>query len=286
MAIKGFTHEIIQPTENLDVYIELFNDEGRYVSSHWHNSIEVIYLTSGTLQLDIGGYKYNLMEDECILINSGVVHSTHSIEGNTSIMLQIPTALLNKYIPNYKNFYFDIYSKTKNVEYLKKLSNLKYILKEMELIEKSPSDAGRLKFTSLVFEFLFELYTNFRTTLGSKQIQHSSSSLSRFEPILEYTKQNYNKPISIQEIANVAHLQPEYFCRKFKQYMGQTFLEYLNEIRLAHIYKDLINTNNPLCDILETHGFTNTKLFYKTFKMKFNCTPKEVRKTMKKDDFK
>ena len=29
-----------------------------------------------------------------------------------------------------------------------------------------------------------------------------------------------------------------------------------------------------------------SKLFYKTFKMKFNCTPKEVRKTMKKDDFK
>ena len=114
----------------------------------------------------------------------------------------------------------------------------------------------------------------------------AAQSLSRFEPILEYTKLNYNKAISIQEIANVAHLQPEYFCRKFKQYMGQTFLEYLNEIRLAHIYKDLINTNNPLCDILETHGFTNTKLFYKTFKMKFNCTPKEVRKTMKKDDFK
>ena len=60
--------------------------------------------------------------------------------------------------------------------------------------------------------------------------------------------------------------------------MGQTFLEYLNEIRLAHIYKDLINTNNPLCDIIEIHGFTNTKLFYKTFKSKFNCTTREVRK--------
>ena len=47
----------------------------------------------------------------------------------------------------------------------------------MESIEKSPSDAGRLKFTSLVFELLYELYTNFRTTLGSKQIQHSSCLL-------------------------------------------------------------------------------------------------------------
>ncbi|CUO71453.1 AraC family transcriptional regulator [Clostridium disporicum] len=108
-----------------------------------------------------------------------------------------------------------------------------------------------------------------------------------------YFFENIEKELSLADFftrycdsSNVAHLQPEYFCRKFKQYMGQTFLEYLNEIRLAHIYKDLINTNNPLCDILETHGFTNTKLFYKTFKMKFNCTPKEVRKTMKKDDFK
>ena len=59
--------------------------------------------------------------------------------------------------------------------------------------------------------------------------------------------------------------------------MGQTYLEYLNEIRISHIYKDLITTDNSLYQILDTHGFTNVKLFYKIFKQKFNCTPKELR---------
>ncbi|MEO2604575.1 MAG: helix-turn-helix transcriptional regulator [Clostridium butyricum] len=52
--------------------------------------------------------------------------------------------------------------------------------------------------------------------------------LSQLEPVLDYTKLNYNRAISIQEISDIAHLQPEYFCRKFKKYIGQTFLEYLN----------------------------------------------------------
>ena len=80
----------------------------------------------------------------------------------------------------------------------------------------------------------------------------------------------------------MAHLQPEYFCRKFKQYMGQTYLEYLNDVRISHIYKDLINTNDTLCSILETHGFTNTKLFYRIFKEKFKCTHKHIRKNLPK----
>ncbi|WP_236877887.1 helix-turn-helix transcriptional regulator [Clostridioides difficile] len=106
--------------------------------------------------------------------------------------------------------------------------------------------------------------------------------LSKFEPVLEYTNINYKSPISINKIATVAHLQPEYFCRKFKQYMGQTYLEYLNDVRISHIYKDLINTNDTLCSILETHGFTNTKLFYRIFKEKFKCTPKHIRKNLPK----
>lgn len=279
MYTKNFTHEIIHPTENLDIYIELFKDDGSYVSSHWHNSIEIIYLTSGTLQLAMGENTYNLKEDDCILINSGVVHSTHCIGGNTSILIQIPTTLLNKYMPDYKNFYFDFNLNSNNTDYKEKLIEIKKILISMETLERSPAEGSSLKFTSLVFKLLYCLYSNFRINLGTKQNQHSNLSLSRFEPILEYTKNNYNRPISIQEIADVAHLQPEYFCRKFKQYMGQTFLEYLNEIRLAHIYKDLLNTDNSLYTILESHGFTNSKLFYKIFKEKFKCTPREIRKT-------
>lgn len=105
--------------------------------------------------------------------------------------------------------------------------------------------------------------------------------MTRLEPVLNYTAENYNRAISIQEIADFAQLQPQYFCRIFKQYMGQTYLEYLNEIRLAYIYKDLLHTRMPLYEILDKHGFHNYKLFRKIFRERFQCTPGEIRKTKK-----
>jgi len=65
--------------------------------------------------------------------------------------------------------------------------------------------------------------------------------------------------------------------------MGVTYLQYLNEIRLSHIYQDLITTELPIQEILELHGFTNYKLFRKVFSQKFQMTPSEVRNSQNKN---
>jgi AraC-like DNA-binding protein/mannose-6-phosphate isomerase-like protein (cupin superfamily) len=275
---KNYTHELIYPSENLDVYIRLFDDSQNYVASHWHNSIEIIYLTSGELKVEIGQNKYDLKEGDCILINSGAIHSTHCMSKNTSILLQIPSTLLNRYVPDYKNYYFDLNYNSNDENQKKNIVNLKKILKSMESLKINSSEFSHLLFTSLVFELLYELCENFKIIIGGNQKEKTMIFLSQLEPVLDYTKLNYNRAISIQEISDIAHLQPEYFCRKFKKYIGQTFLEYLNEVRLAHIYHDLIHTNNHLNTILDSHVFTNYKLFYKTFKNKFGCTPIQLRK--------
>lgn len=76
----------------------------------------------------------------------------------------------------------------------------------------------------------------------------------------------------------MAILQPTYFCRMFKKYMGVTFLEYQNELRLSKIYQDLLHTDDPVNEILERHGFTNYKLFRRMFQEHFGDTPLHVRK--------
>lgn len=278
MNKRDFLHEIIEPIENLDVNFKLFEDRGSYVSNHWHNSLEIIYITSGDLQVNMEGDTYNLKANDCIFINSGVIHSTRCVYENTSILLQIPLSFLNKYIPHCKDSYFDFKVNINDDNYEANLDKIKTILKDMKEVKITSPQAGNLRFTGLLFEFLFQLYTNFRIPMGNKNTESRALNLSKFQPVFEYTKINYNTPISIDEIAKVVHLQPEYFCRKFKQYTGQTYLEYLNDVRISHIYKDLINTNNTLCSILESHGFTNTKLFYRLFKEKFKCTPKDIRK--------
>ena len=56
-----------------------------------------------------------------------------------------------------------------------------------------------------------------------------------------------------------------------------TYLQYLNEYRLAKVYHDLIVTDIPLKHLLERHGFTNYKRFRELFYEKFQTTPSAVR---------
>ena len=100
--------------------------------------------------------------------------------------------------------------------------------------------------------------------------------------MLNYISENYKRPISLDEIAGVAYLQTGYFCRFFKKKMWVTFLEYQNEYKLSFIYKDLINTKDPVHVILERHGFINYKLFRRMFQEHFGCTPTKVRENMRK----
>ena len=152
----------------------------------------------------------------------------------------------------------------------------------LQIIDDIRPDGFILRFNSLIFELLFQLYHNFRVKVFQSDLSQQKKDLDRLNLVLNYISENYKRPISLDEIAGVAYLQTGYFCRFFKKKMGVTFLEYQNEYRLSFIYKDLINTKAPVHVILERHGFTNYKLFRRMFQEHFGCTPTKVRENMKK----
>ena len=72
-------------------------------------------------------------------------------------------------------------------------------------------------------------------------------------------------------------LSKEYFCRLFKKYTGQTFLEYLNDVRTMHLYEDLQNSDETITVLMEKNGLSNYKIFMRTFKKLYGSTPQKMR---------
>ena len=85
------------------------------------------------------------------------------------------------------------------------------------------------------------------------------------------------EPLSLSDISDRFALNPEYFCRFFKKNMGFTFLEYVNMVRLSHIYSDLMQTGDSITQIMERHGFINYKVFNRMFKEVYGCLPSKFR---------
>lgn len=274
-------HELIKIPSDKDVKAFLSASPGDYVSNHWHNALEIIYIISGELTVSIQNESYILTSNKFILINSKTVHSTKCTNPNNALVLQIPYDYIKRYINNIDTIIFHLPYNSKDPLDILKLAQIQDILKNMCLTLNNSSDGNKLKFNSLLFELLYELHNNFKLVIPKTQYIKHSKNLSSLEPILTYIQENYSSSMSIDDISKVAGFQPKYFCRFFKKHMGLTFLEYLCELRLSYIYHDLLATDIPLYQILETHGFTNYKLFRRTFNNRFNCTPSDIRKFKK-----
>lgn len=275
-------YEVIPVHETTQVRFYTSIDPGSYVPPHWHDAIELVYMQKGELIFTIEENMKVLKPGQLILVNPNVIHSTRCTTLNTAIVFQIPLGFVTTMAPNISKMFF-LLNDTENTEptHKAKIDRLKKTLEEMQHMNDIRPDGYLLRFNSLLYDAILQLYKDFSINITQSDLNHKSQILSRLTPVLNYTAQHYNEPISIQDIASVAVFQPTYFCRFFKKHMGVTFLEYQNELRLSHILRDLISTQSSVSTILAQHGFTNYKLFRRTFYQHFNATPSQVRRNLR-----
>lgn len=111
---------------------------------------------------------------------------------------------------------------------------------------------------------------------NSEQFTYNSR---RIEKTLEYMNQNFDKPITLNEVARLANMSDAAFSRFFKQRTGNTFIDSLTEIRLGHASRMLIDTTQSIAELAYHCGFNNISNFNRIFKKKKSCTPKDFRES-------
>lgn len=274
-------YELIPLNDKTNVRFYTSVDQGSFVASHWHDALEIVYLQEGELKITVENEIYNLKAGQCILINSNLIHSTLCTKPNRAVVFQIPEYFLRKFVPDADQRQYRLDDPASSPQMQSKVNFFKDTLIKMQLLTDLVPDGAILRFNSLLFEILFQLYHNFSSTSERVEVSGKNKSLERLREVFDYTAENYNRPISINEISTVAAFEQKYFCRLFKKTMGVTFLEYQNEIRLSKIYHDIIFTDDQISVILERHGFTNYKLFRKMFHTHFGVTPSQLRKDRK-----
>jgi len=101
----------------------------------------------------------------------------------------------------------------------------------------------------------------------------------RIEKVFEYLNTYYSRPITLAEVAKIANMPEVSFSRFIKKRTGTTFIDSLNEIRLGHASRMLIDTTHSVAEIAYKCGFNNISNFNRIFKKRKKCTPKEFRQS-------
>lgn len=107
------------------------------------------------------------------------------------------------------------------------------------------------------------------TSLSSIGFKHNfvEAEYERVNTIYEYSLKNFKRTIQLEEIASVANISPNSFCRYFKSRTRKTYSRFLIEIRVGHACKLLIENNLSIKQICYESGFNNFTSFYKYFKL-------------------
>jgi AraC-like DNA-binding protein len=104
---------------------------------------------------------------------------------------------------------------------------------------------------------------------------------SRMDRISKYIMDHFREEISLADIAKVANLSVQAFCRYFKARTQRTFTQVVNEIRVSHACKLLLSPEESITDIARKSGFGSVSNFNSFFKEIKGMTPREFKKTLK-----
>jgi AraC-like DNA-binding protein len=98
----------------------------------------------------------------------------------------------------------------------------------------------------------------------------------RLSKILSYITENYNREIMLEDVANVAFMTPQAFCRYFKKHTGHTFVSFLNEVRINDACKSLISGEKTYCvsGVAYKAGFKSITNFNRVFKSIIGQSPR------------
>lgn len=282
--MEEYKYEVIAPTETLDIRLEFHKDPGGGgFTKHYHDWLEIIYLVSGDLEVQINHKKQSLRQGEFAVINPMSIHSTFCREGNKAILLQIPMTFLEKIVPEIRSYIFTVDPDAEDPRVRTKLADIREVHEKLWIAYRVHAEGYIFRCYSLIFELIYILVHSFSRKADHRELKKKQKNQARLELILEYVAQNYARQISIREIAGQAGLNAIYFSRFFKEQTGLTFLEYLNAVRLEKIRADLLNTDRSIKDVCEMHGFYNEKVFRRMFRQICGCSPKEYRKRVDMD---
>lgn len=276
--MNTYSHEIINDDSRLQLHIAFHANSMYYSPPHWHSHLEILFIQKGYMTAYINEQKYTLQKNDIFIVNPKEIHATQTYGQADYLLLQLPKDYYERLLPHASSLRFQEYfpSIVGNTS----LQTMREELTELCHTYQSGEDGYLLHLSSVLYEFLHHLYRNYAHRLSPEALDKENRNFARMEEILQYIQQNYRDTLSLQETAATFHVSPEYFCRLFKKHTGQTYLQYINAIRIMYFYQDLLRTDYSITDLMDRHGISNYKVFLRDFKFTYGCSPSEIRKQL------
>ena len=143
--------------------------------------------------------------------------------------------------------------------------------------EVEKPDYFQLQVYSKMYGMFYELFSN--KYIKILDVEMRSKKYRALLRVTHYIDEHYSDGVSLEEVAEATGISRYYVSHLFKELMDNTFVGYVNELRLNHAAMLLVTTDSPIIEIASKSGFNNLSNFNRAFKIYFGKTPSTYRKS-------
>ena len=271
---------IFSATKGLTISFAEVSDPQNMARRHYHDNYEIFLMVDGERNLFFDNKKYLLKKGNLFVIEPFLPHGTASTENlsyKRYLLNLAPRELSPILLPNEINVLFDGVSTCALSLDKEDFHMAKLFFSEIDR-HKREHTAFSQKLARMFAVHLMELIS--REAKSRNTIKLESATTKNEFPImhaLRYINLNFTENITLDFISEYAHMSKSNFCLVFKKMMGETFIDYLNTLRVAQVHKLLITTNLQLGAIAEQTGFTSVDYMTRMFKKVHGIPPSSLR---------
>ena len=249
---------------------------------HWHDELEIIYVKSGFLTVNISGENYIGKPGDAFVVSPGNLHFMGSQTGAVDyftflfplkyIAFRSDDMLDDKLIEPLNSGHLMISPEIKDTvkEQCEQLARVY----AAEIDESESKITGQIRKKIILLQFIHELWKK------GFIVENDTTGRNTVEKeMVSYIQQNYTGKILLREFGEQFHLSEKYISRYFKEHFHITLSQYVTYLRLEHAKQMLQETDIPVTEVAMQSGYQNISYFIRSFKKTYGVSPLKYRKS-------
>jgi len=254
---------------------------------HWHDHLEIALVLEGRGRFVIAGRRLPAEPGDAFFIDNSQPHVAHARPGSDMALLLVlfrPELIAGPGCREFDLGYLAAFrpadpGMSPCVPGDSPLSaSIRPLLRELEAIS-ARGERGEQQLADATLRQILALVNRDR---GADAVGATGGTATThrelIRPVLAYIDRHGREPISLEQVATVAHVSPSRIRHVFKEVTGVGFKEYVTQVRMTEAKRLLLSTELSVAEVAQTVSYTNVSQFYKVFDRSCAMSPAEYRR--------
>lgn len=245
---------------------------------HWHKEYEIIHVVKGNFNMIIDDNIHPLASGDIVLLQDGVLHGGTPVECvYECIVFNMDFLLTGNHL--HKELIDDILNHHIQIQQIlpKNRQPLQTTVDQLFQLMGTKPTGYEFIVKGYLLQILGLVINNKWYAASPTKFEKVTHQIVPLKKVLKKIESDYSNPISLDDLANEAGMNPRYFCKYFKKLTQRSPIEYLNYYRIECACEQLLTTSASITEIALNCGFNEVSYFIRTFKKFKGTTPNQYK---------